>query len=284
MTLKRSHPFGLPEDRFSADRRELVVPMSRPHTHNQIEINYLLSGRATYIFNAQAIEVTDGDFVFFWGAIPHQITRVEQDTRFACLYVPLEMFMFSALSAGLKAAILGGGFVSVDEKLDMDRMLLTQVRTELLGDDSVLAELNYNHIELRLRRADATGWTNALAPKTSARTANTRSHRKVVEMARFISDNAEIGITASDVAEAVALHPKYAMSLFRMSLGMTITQYLVRRRLVTAQKLLVSSEKSAAAVAYESGFGSVSRFYDAFRRQIGISPREFRSLYLRSPD
>ena len=283
MTLKRSHPFGLPEDRFSADRRELIVAMSRPHTHNQIEINYLLSGRATYIFNAQAIEVADGDFVFFWGAIPHQITEVESDTRFACLYVPLEMFMFSPLSAELKAAILDGGFIRVEEKLDMDRLLLTQVRAELLGNDSVLAELNYNHVELRLRRADATGWTNTLSPRTPGRTVNARIHRKAIEMTRFISDNAERGITASDVANAVALHPKYAMSLFRTSLGMTITQYLVRRRLVTAQKLLVSTEKSAAAVAYESGFGSVSRFYEAFHRQVGMSPREFRGLYLRSP-
>lgn len=284
MTLKRAHPFGLPEDRFSADRRELVVPMSRPHTHNQIEINYFLSGRATYIFNAQTIDVADGDFVFFWGAIPHQISRAEADTRFACLYVPLEMFMFSALSTEMKTAILGGGFIHVDEKLDMDRLLLTQVRTELLGDDSILAEINYNHVELRLRRADAMGWTNSMSPRTPGRTATTKSHRKVVEMTRFISDNAESGITASDVADAVALHPKYAMSLFRASLGMTITQYLVRRRLVTAQKLLVSSEKSAAAVAYESGFGSVSRFYEAFQRQVGVSPREFRGLYARSAE
>jgi len=281
MTLKHSHPFGLPEDRFSADRRELMIPMSKPHTHNQVEINYLLSGRATYVFNAQAIDVRDGDFIFFWGAIPHQITKVEPDTRFACIYVPLEMFMFSPLSAELKAAILGGGFIRVDERLEMDRILLTQVRAELLVNDSLLAELNYNHIELRLRRADATGWTNSLVPTKSGRATNTKSHRKVVEMTRFISDNAESGITAADVAKAVALHPKYAMSLFRTSLGMTITQYLVRRRLVTAQKLLVSSEKSAAVVAYESGFGSISRFYEAFHQQVGISPREFRGLHLR---
>jgi AraC-like DNA-binding protein len=60
---------------------------------------------------------------------------------------------------------------------------------------------------------------------------------------------------------------------------MTITQYLTRRRLVTAQRLLVTSEKNAAAIAYESGFGSVSRFYAVFRDQIGMSPREFQDVY-----
>jgi AraC-like DNA-binding protein len=279
MTLKRSHPFGLPEDQFSADRREQVIPMTRPHTHNQIEINYFLGGRARYIFNAQSIDVVAGDFVFFWGAIPHQVIEADADTRFACLYVPLEKFMFSSLSAELKAAILSGGFIRVDERLELDRMLLIQARSELLGGNSVLSELNYNHIELRLRRADTTGWTNVVSSTTSGRTTIGKGHRKVVEMTRFISENAESGITATDVAAAVSLHPKYAMSLFRTSLGMTITQYLVRLKLVTAQNLLVAGEKSATTVAYESGFGSVSRFYDAFHRQVGISPREFRDLY-----
>ncbi|MGV0819844.1 helix-turn-helix transcriptional regulator [Martelella sp. AMO21009] len=80
-------------------------------------------------------------------------------------------------------------------------------------------------------------------------------------------------------SQCTGVEPKYAMSLFRQSTGMTIAQYLMRCRLVTAQRLLLRSEKNAAAIAFEAGFGSVSRFYTVFHDQTGMSPKRFRNAY-----
>ncbi len=279
MTVRRKAPFGVAEDRFSADRRELVLPMAKPHAHNQIEINYLYAGAVTYLYNGKMVEVTEDDFVFFWGAIPHQAIAVKPHSRFVCIYVPLEMFMFAPFSPELKSAILAGGFIKIGERLPMDDALMRQIRFELQTSDPFLSELNYRHLELRLRRADTKGWINLvdISPSHAASPGNT--HRKIIEMTRYISERSDSALTVAAIADAVSLHPKYAMTLFHKSLGMTITQYLTRRRLVTAQRLLVTSEKNAAAIAYESGFGSVSRFYAVFRDQIGMSPREFQDVY-----
>lgn len=279
MTLRRKAPFGVAEDRFSADRREWVLPMTKPHAHNQIEINYLHAGAVTYLYNGKVVEVTENDFVFFWGAIPHQALAVKPHSRFVCIYVPLEMFMFAPFSPELKSTILAGGFIKVGERLPMDDALLRQIRLELQTDDPFLSELNYRHLELRLRRADTKGWIDMLDTASAHASSPGNTHRKIVDMTRYISERSESALTVAEIAGAVSLHPKYAMTLFHKSLGMTITQYITRRRLVTAQRLLVSSEKNAAAIAYESGFGSVSRFYAAFRDQIGMSPREFQDIY-----
>jgi AraC-like DNA-binding protein len=279
MTLTRKAPFGLSEDRFAADSRDVVVPMAKPHAHNQIEINFITAGGVRYLFNGRSVELEAGDFAFFWGAIPHQAVEVKSQSRFICIYIPLEMFMVAPFSPKLKASILAGGFIKIREQLSMDQELLRQIREELRTRDAFLSELNYRHLELRLRRADARGWVDLLdASPTQASTPGV-AHRKIVEMTRFISDRCEMAITVEDVAHAVSLHPKYAMTLFRKSLGMTITQYITRRRLVTAQRLLLSSSTNAAGIAFESGFGSISRFYAAFRDQIGMSPREFQTVY-----
>jgi AraC family transcriptional regulator, melibiose operon regulatory protein len=279
MTLRRKAPFGVAEDRFSADRREMVLPMAKPHTHNQIEINYLNAGAVTYLYNGRLVEVVENDFVFFWGAIPHQALAAKPQSHFVCIYVPLEMFMFSAFSPELKSTILGGGFVKILEHLPMDDALLRQIRFDLQTNDPQLSELNFRHLELRLRRGDIKGWTDLLDVSPAHTSTPGNTHRKIVDMTRYISERSDSSLTVTEIADAVSLHPKYAMTLFHRSLGMTITQYVTRRRLVTAQRLLVSSEKNAAAIAYESGFGSVSRFYAAFRDQIGMSPREFKDIY-----
>ncbi|MAM12595.1 MAG: AraC family transcriptional regulator [Rhizobiaceae bacterium] len=279
MTTLRKAPFGIAENRFSADRRDRVLPMRGPHMHNQVELNLILSGTVRYLFNGKVVEVADDDFVFFWGAVPHQVVEADEDAHFSCIYVPIETFMFSPLSRTLKTAVLNGGFIRIDEKMAFDRELMLMVQKELRANAEMLSTLNYAHLELRLRRADLNGWTDLMADAPRVSTTLRGNHRKVVEMTRYISDHADTEIVVADIARAANLNPKYAMSLFRQSTGMTITQYLMRCRLVTARRLLLSTEKNAAAIAFEAGFGSISRFYKVFHDQTGMSPKRFRNAY-----
>ena len=100
-------------------------------------------------------------------------------------------------------------------------------------------------------------------------------------MARFMIANAARPIAAAEVAASAGLHPNYAMTLFRQALGMTIGDYLLRQRLQRAQALLAGTREDVASVAFASGFGSMSRFHEAFARHFGTSPRRFRALHRR---
>jgi AraC-like DNA-binding protein len=98
----------------------------------------------------------------------------------------------------------------------------------------------------------------------------------VEAMAGFISRSFRESVGVPEIAEAVYLHPNYAMTLFRRHTGMTLSQYLVLQRVAHAQRLLATTDIPLSEIAFSSGFGSVSRFYEAFRQQTGSSPRRFR--------
>lgn len=66
------------------------------------------------------------------------------------------------------------------------------------------------------------------------------------------------------------------MKLFRSTIGSTILGYLTRCRIAEAQRLLVVTEANASDIAFASGFGSVSQFYERFTRLCGRSPRQYR--------
>jgi AraC-like DNA-binding protein len=103
--------------------------------------------------------------------------------------------------------------------------------------------------------------------------------RKVEQMACFIAQNYTERLTVDLIASVVRLHPNYAMNLFRKSFGTTLIEYVTQHRVSHAQRLLVTSSRKVVDIAIASGFGSISRFNDAFQRVCRCSPREYRKQY-----
>jgi AraC-like DNA-binding protein len=98
----------------------------------------------------------------------------------------------------------------------------------------------------------------------------------VERMARFMAERFQEKISVAEVAAAAQLHPNYAMQLFQRYCGITIHDYLLQYRLTHAQRLLLATDEKIVDVALESGFGSLSTFYEAFTRLARKSPQEFR--------
>ena len=100
-------------------------------------------------------------------------------------------------------------------------------------------------------------------------------------MLSFVVKNYTDQITAKLISESVGLHPNYVMNLFRRTFGTSLGQYVTRLRVSHAQQLLATSNAKVVDVALSSGFNSLSRFNDAFKKACGSSPREYRERWRR---
>jgi AraC-like DNA-binding protein len=58
-----------------------------------------------------------------------------------------------------------------------------------------------------------------------------------------------------------------------------LISYVTQHRISHAQRLLATTAQTVTEIAFESGFLSISRFNDAFRRACGCSPREYRKSH-----
>jgi AraC family transcriptional regulator, melibiose operon regulatory protein len=267
---------------FCAGIGKDVELMPSPHMHSQIELNYVTEGFMTYRFDGRTVTVDAGQFVFFWGTVPHQVIEKADCTRFVCLYLPLSTFRTLSISDLLNRTLLSGGLIKANRILAGEETTFHRWHNELLSHDQRIQHIVLDELTARIRRVDIDGWVDLRAIALSAATLGAvdgQRLQKAETMALYISEHAAGEITVDDVAAAVDLHPNYAMSLFRKSLGLTINQFITRTRLDAAQALLVSSEKDVADVAFQCGFGSLSRFYDAFHDKFGLSPAKFRKLH-----
>jgi AraC-like DNA-binding protein len=269
------------DHRLCAGSSQRVQRMPGPHMHSQIEFNVLINGHMTYWFDGRRVRLDAGRMAMFWGMIPHQVVECAAQTAFIVLYVPMSAFLeFPELNT-LRQKIFAGGLLQAQGFKPYDIDVFNRWREDLISGDAQLEPLVRDELVARLRRLDRDGWADL---RGAATTRSRPVHHdpdqeraiKVEHMARFIGEHALDEITVNDVASRVALNAKYAMTLYKQTMGMTIKQTILRHRLDTARSMLISSDLPASTICFDCGFGSMSSFYEAFNGRFRTTPAEFR--------
>ena len=86
-------------------------------------------------------------------------------------------------------------------------------------------------------------------------------------------------LSVTAVAARHAVTPRYVQRLFADS-GIGFTEYVVAQRLARAHRLVSDpqlADCTLTALARAAGFGDLSYFNRAFRRQFGVAPAELRA-------
>ena len=99
---------------------------------------------------------------------------------------------------------------------------------------------------------------------------------KIAMAIDYIETNLTKKIDLDMVANAVHYSKYHLHRMFSETLGMTFHDYLQRRQLTEAAKLLVFSNKSILEIAQLSGYESQQAFHNIFKAMYKVSPNEYR--------
>lgn len=103
--------------------------------------------------------------------------------------------------------------------------------------------------------------------------------RSVAESIDYIESNLHLPLRIAEVAEHVNLSEGYFSVLFHRETGTAFQDYVLRRRIETAQNMLRYSDYSSTEISEILAFSSQSYFIRCFRRKTGMTPRQFRRQY-----
>ena len=98
----------------------------------------------------------------------------------------------------------------------------------------------------------------------------------VERVAEWIRLHACEGIQPSDAAAQFGYNGDYLTQLFRRATGQTVGEYINRRRMDEAKKLLLDTGLRIGEVAARAGFRDEKYFMKLFRRMENITPTEYR--------
>jgi AraC-like DNA-binding protein len=112
--------------------------------------------------------------------------------------------------------------------------------------------------------------------KPAAQMPSARDQRRITRALRHIEAHCEEALSLDALARQAAMSPYHFLRTFRLLVGMTPHQYVLRTRLHRAALLLRRTDQPVAGIAFDCGFGDLSTFNRRFRRVMGASPGAYR--------
>ena len=78
------------------------------------------------------------------------------------------------------------------------------------------------------------------------------------------------------IASTFFMNPEYLSYLFHKKSGQSLNSYILGERLALAQKLLATSHMSLQEISSCVGFSSTQYFHKQFKKEIGMTPQQYR--------
>ncbi|CAM4204816.1 AraC-like DNA-binding protein/mannose-6-phosphate isomerase-like protein (cupin superfamily) [Paenibacillus endophyticus] len=255
------------------------------HTHDSIEIMYVISGVCVIGFEGTAeaegcdMTLKKGDFVILNANTPHRLTV---DERGPCRMLNVE-FDFRERQAAFPSMRQ----LAVEDEFVAE--LITEPSSYLfLRDPSeVYQVLKGLVLELDRKGKNLNMKAELLFAQLILAIARLRSEtgsegassidRYVKQAIEYMHHNYDRDIQVKDIAAAVSLHPGYLHRVFRAQLGKTLTGYLTELRMEKAMMLLRETDIAIADICDYVGVGSRQYFHAMFKKYTDSTPIAYRN-------
>ncbi|MFB5188793.1 AraC family transcriptional regulator [Alicyclobacillus fastidiosus] len=249
------------------ESKHLPGEVVTPHHHTIYQILYILSGDGTITLQGTPYEVTNDQMVLI---APYTEHAVYARSRMTVLVLAFGDFLedltgtkelFSSAFRTSKYHMLDS--LSANELRDSFRKILYE--QSLQGSFSDLAIRGHLlHVLLTLTRS----WEDEHFRDSNAHRANVLRH--------YIEAHYYHSLSAEDLANRLKITSRHMNAIFKEQFHMTPIQYLNDVRIKQAKELLLGTDKEIISICFEVGFETISTFYRAFKRKVGMSPQQFR--------
>lgn len=96
---------------------------------------------------------------------------------------------------------------------------------------------------------------------------------------KYIDDNLEKELSLEYLSGKFLISKYHIAHVFKANTGISIHQYIMKKRLIVCKEAILNNH-SISKEYQMFGFKDYSSFYRAFKKEFGISPKEYRDLHI----
>ncbi len=279
--LKSSDFFALGEE-IKLMECDILNKSNSIHAHEFLEIAYVSEGEGRHIYDDRGQTLRKGDYLILDFCARHSfVSTSEKEMRVInCIFKPVfidrslvscrdfsELLQNYLLPFDRKAAkAVKSGTVFRDEEGKILGLLQSIREEQTLRRPGFQYLMRVYLIELLLftmRLADADGMEENFPDD-------------IRQVRDYLDGNFTRKVTLSECASLVNLAAGSLCQKYKSATGETITDYLQRRRMDLACRLLASGSDKIPVIAEQCGYSDIRYFSQVFRRVVGTAPLAYR--------
>lgn len=247
------------------------------HRHDYYEFYFFVEGAVTMELGGKRCPLAVGDVVIVPPGVPHRAVLTDSAVPYRRFVLWLSREYAEALATQAKDSVFclrraeTGRYHWHFDVLSFNSLraslfdLLDELHAERFGKEAQV-DLNLRQLLLRLSR---------LIHEQTDKRSHTESVSKYEAITAFIDAHLEEDLSLDRLAREFFLSKYYIAHLFQDSVGLSVHQSLIKKRLAACCGAIQSGAKlSELYLSY--GFRDYSSFYRAFRKEYGMSPSEYR--------
>lgn len=238
---------------------------SVPHTHNHMELFYIVGGKGQFLIQDQLYPVNVNNLVIINPNVTH--TEVSLNAQ------PLEYIVLGIEGIELATSESSNGqfnildhFESVEISSCL-RNILREMEQKNTGYEDV-CQAYMEILIIRLMRSTALA-----VPSEPQRISG---NRQCAAVKRYIDLHFKEALTLEQLAEDAHMNKYYLSHAFKREYGTSPINYMITKRIEESKYLLAETDLSMSQIAQLLGFSSLSYFSQVFRRTQATTPMEYR--------
>lgn len=238
---------------------------SVPHTHNHLELFYIVGGKGQFLIQDQLYPVDANNLVVINPTVTH--TEVSLNAQ------PLEYIVLGIEGIELQTSDTTNGQFSILDQFESVeissclRNILRETELKNTGYEDV-CQAYMEILLIRLMRN--------IALAIPAEPQSVSANRQCAAIRRYIDLHFKEFLTLEQLAEESHMSKYYLSHAFKREYGVSPINYMISRRIEESKYLLAETDLSLSQIAQLLGFSSLSYFSQVFHRTQGISPKEYR--------
>ncbi len=170
-------------------------------------------------------------------------------------------------------------------KMDITQLIYTHLkRKEILAHHLFQGKI-YNFLQEQSLRSieDLMNYLTYLVDVSLDYMKFTNSQQSVVhKICEYIDQHYHENITRTNLASNLYLSPDYIARIFKKEMGISLINYLIKKRIEVAKKLLTHTDHPVHLISDKVGYGNYSYFTKIFKKETNFTPMDYRKITRKS--
>lgn len=251
------------------------------HFHNYYEFYFFLEGDVDYEIDGVKYPLQYGDFLLIPPGLRHRPVFKSMNTPYRRFVLWLNKEYYEQLCA--LSSDFDYGFNYTKQKshyhFRTDYITFQQLQGKLLDMiEEMHSKRIFHKLNSHLMVTTFLISLNRIIYDMNHKVSPSYENALYLSVCDYINNHLSEELSLDKLASFFYVSKYHISHIFKENMGISVHQYILKKRLQASKNTILSGEAFSTVVS-QYGFNDYTSFYRAFRKEFGLSPKEYREQY-----